>query len=82
MSDCALPRTIRASDGVISGRSVTSVCSLSTNEYICCVISSPALRLYSSWRSKTGASYSSNPHASPTARKWSKSQRCRRISSG
>ena len=51
--------TIRASVGVISGRSVTSCggSSLSLKQYIWSVISSPPLRLNSAVFSRTGASY-------------------------
>jgi len=36
---------MRASEGVISGLSVTSAPSLSVKLYICCVISSPPFRV-------------------------------------
>ena len=38
-------KTMRAKDGVISGRKVTAAPSLSRKLYICSVISSPAFRL-------------------------------------
>ena len=80
--DAPLDNTILANVGVISGLSVTSTPSLSTNEYICCVISSPAFRLYNSCRSNTGASYSSNPALRPHFRNFSNNHVCNRNSSG
>ena len=56
-------KTIRASEGVISGRNVTRAPSLSVKQYICWLISSPAFLSYSSTCSKTGASYSLNPNS-------------------
>ena len=65
-SDLPLDITMRASDGVISGRSATRRSPLSWKLYSCCVTSSPALRTYSSSLSSTGASYSSNPYSRAT----------------
>ena len=75
-------RIMRASDGVISGRSVTPVPSLSSKLYICCVISSPALRSYSPTVSSTGASYSWKPKSSAALRMLPKSQLRSLICSG
>ena len=75
-------RIMRASDGVISGRSVTPVPSLSSKLYICCVISSPALRSYSPTVSSTGASYSWKAKRRAISLKWPNSQLRVRMSSG
>ena len=56
-------KTIRASEGVISGLRVTLAPSLSVKQYICWLISSPAFRSYNSTCSKTGASYSLKPNS-------------------
>ena len=76
--------TIRASVGVISGRSVTSCggSSLSLKQYIWSVISSPPLRLNSAVFSRTGASYSWKANERATERNCAKSQLRTRISSG
>ena len=75
-------KTIRASEGVISGRSDSRRPERSSIEYSCAVTSSPALRMYSSSDSSTGASYSSKPCSAATSRHWPKSQVRSAMSSG
>ena len=81
-SDLPCCKMSRANEGVSSGRSATRRSPLSEKLYSCCVISSPALRTYSSSDSSTGASNSSNPNDRATSRKCPNSQLRTRISSG
>src|SRR2546426_7556507 len=56
LSAWACAPTMRASVGVISGRSATLRPPLSSNAYSCCTISSPLLSVYSSNGSSGGRS--------------------------
>ncbi len=75
-------KTILARLGVISGLRVTLAPSLSVKQYICCEISSPAFRSYSSTCSRTGASYSLKPNCLAVWRMWSNNQFLTFISAG
>src|SRR3546814_20917839 len=76
------PAIIRASDGVISGRSASFRPLLSSNEYSCCDTCSPAFLVYNCSCSTTGASYSSKPNFSAVSLQVLNNHFLRRMSSG